>query len=967
MNSITLRLILLLLPAALAAQEQDLYLDGEARFQQKAWDAALDRYQNFLTLHPLSPLASDAWFKSALSLYRLGRWEDALATFKTAGSRFPQAPFIPDLPLWSGLCLLDSGRSQEALVLFQNTLDGSPPDRLRLPLLLHLARAQTALELWPEAAQSLKTLALAEADAFFANEFETVLLANALSHMGAWEELGRVVEKTAGRTYSNANREMMDFWKAESLRAAGRTEEAIPAYEKLETASLPIASMAYQRLFNFDLEKGDYKKLTALLSRAELRLAERLDILQEFWVRIGILTYKNEQYELSEIYFRKVWVLFPQTAIPGTTPLYLSLLHQRKNEPNEAIALIDRYLQISRDEEALLLSQKGRLLVSLRRWGQAAAVFADLSHRFQAHPLSDQWRLNGSLAQSKNRPDATALIRVNEAIAFNRTPEFTAFLLKIKAVLEKSLGNNQAALETWAAYLPLAPEDDQARLQAIELKFQSKNHAQVLQDIESWTALRPNLKKDHPREYFKALAMKGLSLLGLKRHEEAKSTLDLVANSIDFPGKNELLPYVEFYRGWSLLHLAVPDFAAAAQILSKSAQSFPDSLLHSKTLYWAGLSALNAHQFPLAESLFRSLSLLSPQTTESVGAPLHLARALAAQGRIPEARKVYQDVVRQNPQTTLAPEAAFEAAKLWEQEGDIKAAAEAFLQLNKQFPTSVFAEESLYHRGDLFFGSKQWELAREAFSDYRRTYPKGRWTDGALYWAGESALLLNEPFGAVLLWLNLVDNHPKSSFRLPALRKTADVYFQAGDYKEAQKHLRNLLATAPTQAKALGVQERLDQIELILKGQTEEEAKLLVTINKENRTKTLAGRQALSNLARLYLFEDGRRLEESRSLLLEILSGPQDDADILAKAQYDLGEYWYRQGQLVKAGEEFLKVRQFKPNDKDIIASSLFRAAEMIYLAGNRSQSAQIVQALEKTFPNSDWVIEGKRLLGETP
>jgi hypothetical protein len=56
-------------------------------------------------------------------------------------------------------------------------------------------------------------------------------------------------------------------------------------------------------------------------------------------------------------------------------------------------------------------------------------------------------------------------------------------------------------------------------------------------------------------------------------------------------------------------------------------------------------------------------------------------------------------------------------------------------------------------------------------------------------------------------------------------------------------------------------------------------------------------------------------------------------------------------------------VVRLQPSDQDLIAQSLYRAAEMTFLAGSREEARALVSRIEETFPNSQWVQEGKKLL----
>ena len=65
----------------------------------------------------------------------------------------------------------------------------------------------------------------------------------------------------------------------------------------------------------------------------------------------------------------------------------------------------------------------------------------------------------------------------------------------------------------------------------------------------------------------------------------------------------------------------------------------------------------------------------------------------------------------------------------------------------------------------------------------------------------------------------------------------------------------------------------------------------------------------------------------------------------------------------MRAGEEFYNASLKKQDDRDFMAYSIFRAAQMMQLAGKKRDAGQLVERLERHFPDSEWVTEGKKLL----
>ena len=77
-----------------------------------------------------------------------------------------------------------------------------------------------------------------------------------------------------------------------------------------------------------------------------------------------------------------------------------------------------------------------------------------------------------------------------------------------------------------------------------------------------------------------------------------------------------------------------------------------------------------------------------------------------------------------------------------------------------------------------------------------------------------------------------------------------------------------------------------------------------------------------------------------------------------------LDSWLFQPGQLQKAAESFLQTVLTFPDDRDLSAQALYRAAEMAIISGNRKDAEELVSRIEKLFPSSSWLDEGQKLLG---
>jgi TolA-binding protein len=272
-------------------------------------------------------------------------------------------------------------------------------------------------------------------------------------------------------------------------------------------------------------------------------------------------------------------------------------------------------------------------------------------------------------------------------------------------------------------------------------------------------------------------------------------------------------------------------------------------------------------------------------------------------------------------------------------------------------------EDALYRRGEMYFQAKLYEKARNAFYEYRLKFPEGVLIDAALYWGGLCSFHLSEKFGAVLLWEKIIKEYKDSAYRPNAIKKTAEVYTESGDYSKALSLYSELISEYPREASAVDAEASLEELRYLILGLSDREAELTVIIERNKGAKTREGREALLSLAKLYLYEQEAGKQDLAYTLLNQVVEKMEDPDTASRAQFLIAEYYSLKENYIKAGNEFLKAALINPENKDLMAFSIFKAAEMMKLAGKPQEVRDLVERLQKNFPQSQWAEEGKRLL----
>ncbi len=497
-------------------------------------------------------------------------------------------------------------------------------------------------------------------------------------------------------------------------------------------------------------------------------------------------------------------------------------------------------------------------------------------------------------------------------------------LYRLQVALHRKRGETRQAASLLAEYLSKYPQDVKARLDLLRLYFSLREYPALVAEAGRLLAQSPGLKDSDPYAYLLASYLRGLAEIGRKQYAAALAALSpITRQGAEKAGLGAIFPYSLYYQAWAQYRLA--QLQPARQKAASLAEGLPTHALFPEALYLAGWCAFSMEDFRAAAAYFGRLAKLEGET--GTRALFLQAKSLANLGDKQMAAEAFRTLYTVRPQSPFADDSMFEFAGLAAEQGRTEEAAAAYSFLYRRFPESPLAEEAMYKRAELYSAAKSWKQAGDAFYEYRTGFPKGRLVDAALYWGGIAAEELGESFGAVLHWERLAEQYKGSPFRADALRRTAEAYAKRGDYAKAIALLTTLYQEYPEEAKVHATADRLEELRYLQQGAGEREAALSSVIGREGGARTAKGREAMLELAQLYIYEGSKRLELAPPML-DAVTLKQEPASA-ARAQYLLGEYYYRKGELAGASQAFLTAAAMNPADADRTAASLYRAAEM--------------------------------------
>jgi len=954
---VCLLLCTLIVPAGIIAQSADrqLYQEAENRFRSKDYELALQKYRQLIDEYQLSRYVPDAQFRRAVCLFRLGRPQEALTVFRLVESTYPSTDFLPFVPFWIGVISYNQKDYEAASRNLQRYLAGGESSLVGQAQLI-LAVSENELGRTEAAIGYLEAM---QRDGFGDQVYAVPFLASLYVREKNYQAVIDLVADRDIEGLGESDQRRLDLYEAEAQWHLGNRAEAAQLYERLRSAGPDIASVAYQRLFAYYQELGDEEALEQIVLDAEIKLAGRPEVLAEFWLRIGIETFRDGKYDLSRSYFQRVWNLRRNAASDGLVPLYLAELDVIANRPAAAANILKSFAEVSDSRRELVLFRLGGIYLDLGRWADAGEELTTFLAEFPESRYFSEGAYLAAYAHYRNGETRRALGVIDTVLGDALGGAFTDRLLRLQSVLYKQLGELERAVDTLREYIPLRPSDSPAQMDLIKLLFRLEEYDEVIAQVETVAEIEP-FNQLRTSYYLLTQYMHGLSLIARQQYADAAEVLErITADAVDEAGLSIIYPYTLFYRGWAYYRDATYERAEAnfAEMVDRA----PGHELASRAAYLAGWCAFAVGEYGRAEGYLVEASTTAGAEL-SIKADFMRAKSLAGQGEYEEAAIVFENIYLEHGRESLADDALFEYAGSLAVLDKLDDSVATYRTLYEVYPTSPLAEESMYKRGELLYEAGRYEEAREAFYEHRINFRRGSLYDASLYWGGMASAQSGEAFGAVLLWEQLIENYKDSAFRADALRRTAEVYEESGDFRKALNYYSELIAVYPEEAAAISAEERAEKLRYLILGQGEREAELSVIIGREGAT-TREGREAILELARIYIFKSGSKQNLAPPLLDELIAKADEDPETAAQAQYLFGEYYYRKNDLRRAANEFLAAIEINPDDRDLAAQSLYRAAEMAKLAGNLSEARELVRRIESTFPSSQWVEAGKKLI----
>jgi TolA-binding protein len=960
-------------------QERELYSQAQSRYLSNNYTAAFETFDELVHRFPLSDLVPDAQYWKAVCLFRLGMLDDSLDLFDVVERRYRSTRFIELVPFWKGVALFQKKAYEEARGQLTMFLDGGGDPELIEEALLYRAMAEVYLGLFEEARLTMEQLRERKGDNRL-SPYETVLYSYILLNLDRHEEFLAFTEGIEIDRFPPEWREKIILFRAEAHFKFGHFEEAEIDYTKLIDADVETSAVALRRLYSIASLQQDFSRMEWVVQHAEDRLRTNPELLQEFWMRIGIESYRRGEYDLASYFLSKVWNLSVAGSVPEAVPLYLAQIYLKQGRREDAQRVMEEYVSTMEEDEQAALSSfglgniylyEGRYEDASEQYTRTVTVnpesaLAQNARYFLAYTSYKRELLQDALVQcdeflqrASREEDAAKLLEDYNRGKTAVDNELVGNVVRLKSRVLQALGRTQEAgalLETYADRYPA-----QVRLQVdlVRLRFTAGDFADVDEQAGRVLGERSQLAGEDLYASVILRYMRGLSQIALKKYKSADETLaGIDAKSAENTGLSAIVPHVVYYRAWARYRMN--DLDASIALTDSFVNEYRGHPLYPRALYLGAWCRYSKGAYAEAERLFSQLAAMDAGDLSNKAMFL-LGQSQKNLNHLEEASSTFSAIYSGHPASPFADDALFEHADILRKQGNIRRAAEQYFRVWQSYPSSPLAGEALYLRGELFFDASQFGEAQSAFREYRLHFPEGRLVDASLYWEGVSSERLGEDRVAVVLWEEVITAHRSSTFRPDAMRGAAESYVAFGEYSRAYNLYSDLTREYPEYSKSVKAEIRMDEIRYLRFGLGAREAELTARISRAGGAETPEGREAMIELARLYIFEEEGKLERSYQILNQVMQ--KNEPNTAAEAGILLGEYYYRQGDRERAAREFFQASLKNPDDRDLMAYAIYRAAQTMKETGNLRETRELVKRLRDNFPSSSWADEGAKLL----
>lgn len=929
--------------------DADRYFRGNALYNRKMYDLAVEEYKLFLGNHPEHPKAGNARHGLALSYYAAGHYAAAESLLQEVIGN-GRVGNKEQLTLLRAQCLLHLDRAAEAEKQFASLL-ASGTDAIVDSAMAGMLDAQWRQGQW--------ATCIATADKLLARNPTPVIRKRALYQAAhACHQSGRLaqalpyLEKLQPLVKDDPMAPQVALLLAETYRATGQLDKAAEHYAStVDGFDGDVAADAHYRRGVVQFAAGRYDEAIAAF-QASLELRKPENQVRETKLYLGRAWLEKGDYgKAIEILAPMARTTssgspadpaifatdqrFARARVENRAALWLGRAYLRQEKYAEAETFLGDALNglVSRfgSRNSLvtpdILFDRANALVALERFAEAASLFELITRQpkrvnesdFRLWPqANDAMRLR-AISLHRVKDYAKSLEAADEFLSRFKDDPLVPEVLFLKAENFYLLNRLAEAEEVYAAFLAAYAQDANAAAATLRLgeiyhrQGRKEEAAAVLAQLAGW-------QQSEGEVHGQANFIAGDSHFRLGQWEQAVTRLTAFVESRNLPPKRApgTPPPAEPNIDSALLELALSHVKlgnrqAAVTRLQQLIDLFDDGDQRAAAMVELGRLQYEAGDLDAATQILSGFVERFGTHPQRPSAEYYLGWVALKKGRTEQAEGHFAMVARNYAKDPLAADAALQMGLVQMSMDKFAEARDTFARLARAYPQHPRMDLILFSSGLANARMKRWQEAIGPFRKVVETFPQSEHADDAVYeWAWCEKGMKRNP-EAVERYQYLIDTYPDSELRQRAETEMAELTYGSGQYDQAIAQLTGLLA-GPADAAA-----------------------------KE---------QALFRLGTAY-YSKGDFEESAKTF--ETFARQHPDSGLLAAALFQAGESRMKVRETALASKHFQAASTITGLDPSLKESALLRLGESHGLTRRWRESSDAYEQLLREFPESKW------------
>ena len=738
------------------------------------------------------------------------------------------------------------------------------------------------------------------------------------------------------------------IFKADALSLLEKNLESYNLYcEVVNNSEGNICVVALKKAYALAFEKNIGVNTGEVFSKAASKFSDNHELVNEFWIRLGIDEVQKKNYKKAEEYFSNVSEKNPLVSFYRAK----ILIDDKKNPLEAEKILTELSMQLQNQKaqtENLFLpenfedSVNSLLLLSkflLQKWDEMEEVFKKIVNPSE----KDIYNLSSAYYEKGEYEKVSDKTGVLYASSLCR------------------LGKFSQAKQVFNSLDSEGKLDSKGKLEYSKLLFLTGNF------VESYN--QAVLSQESDSEY-----IRGLCQINLKNWNLAKNHFSsyIKENST----KKDFNLLVFFYKGYAEYCLEEYKNAYASFVRYHSEEKDKNKLAYlKKSCEYAAKSSLQNSDFKNAAIQAEKIIKYSKDNAEKQSAVLFCAEIFTDYSDYENALNILQPYTElsQNPDDLnsdfeFTAKVIFTCAKIFELQKNLEKADFYYQKVCSDFSQSKVAQEALYRNAGLFYAFEEYSSAFNKFNDYIYEFPSGEFVDAALYFGGDCALKISQVERAIIFNQTLLQKYPQSVYCYGANINLLTAYYEKENFSQALQTAKNIVKNFPKQAADDGIGTKLLELEKIVQGTDRRVVEKQTEYEKLGKNTTVKGRTAGSALVKL-LAENPSTQQQAYNLALEIIKNQIESHEITFAAENAefIADYQRKNQNFYDAAQNYLKAAQFYRTFDDAKSAVTLYSAVEAFLAGDfHSDAEEVSKMLKNLYPDSRQAQRVDRLFEKT-